>query len=422
MKVQRCKGSRDLSPGEMSRFRLIEETFRRSCLAAGYEEVKTPTVEYLHLFTATGTLTPAKLSQVYSFLDWDGWSGERVVLRPDSTIPAARLYIDSLGAPVRARLYYVQNIFRFEPTGQDSRENWQCGVEFIGGQGAIADAEIIFMAVDTLKALGIRDIEIQLSHAGFIKALLSEIEPDPAKQVELFDSILDGNTDSLKRAKGDRSGLDRVLSLLLNFSGRADGFLRNLKAIATGELPTIRPALEDFARVAELLSPLNGDFKLNIASGRGFEYYTGIMLQFNSSGLRIGGGGRYDDLIPLIGGQKVPACGFALYVDRLGGLVKLPVSTQQRRLKITVSPPRDSNSAIAASLDLCRRLRDSGYIAVMETDEYQAADAWASIYIQNKGDKVIFSLAAKGKKRRPRFRTVDGLMREVDRLGQAGAA
>ena len=105
MRVQRCKGTRDLSPGDMENFRLIEGVFRGSCRKWGYEEVRTPTLEYLHLFTTTGTLTPGMLSKVYSFLDWDGWSGERVVLRPDGTIPVVRLYIDSMAEKKLAKLF-----------------------------------------------------------------------------------------------------------------------------------------------------------------------------------------------------------------------------------------------------------------------------------------------------------------------------
>ena len=127
MRVQRYKGTRDLSPEEMVRFRLIEETFRDSCLKWGYREVKTPTIEYLHLFTSAGTLTPSMLGKVYSFLDWDGWSGERVVLRPDGTIPVARLYIDSMADKGMAKLHYVTNTFIFEETGKKTRERWQCG-------------------------------------------------------------------------------------------------------------------------------------------------------------------------------------------------------------------------------------------------------------------------------------------------------
>ena len=139
MRVQRCKGSRDLSPGEMRRFRLIEAAFRGCCLKWGYEEVRTPTLEYLHLFTSTGTLTPSLLGKVYSFLDWDGWSGERVVLRPDGTIPVARLYIDTMEEKELAKLFYVTNVFIFEETGKETRERWQCGAELMGMGSAMAE-------------------------------------------------------------------------------------------------------------------------------------------------------------------------------------------------------------------------------------------------------------------------------------------
>ena len=69
---QKCKGARDLLPKDMQAFRFIEDAFSKSCLRWGYREVRTPTLEYLHLFTAAGTLTPSMLGKVYSFLDWDG--------------------------------------------------------------------------------------------------------------------------------------------------------------------------------------------------------------------------------------------------------------------------------------------------------------------------------------------------------------
>jgi histidyl-tRNA synthetase len=154
MKVPRCRGSRDLSPDEMKRFRLIEEVFRDCCRRAGYEEVRTPTVEYLHLFTMAGTLTPGRLNRVYSFLDWDGWSGERVVLRPDGTIPVARFYVENLQEQTLARLFYIANIFIFEETGTQARERWQGGAELIGAGSPLADVELITLSLEVLKRLG----------------------------------------------------------------------------------------------------------------------------------------------------------------------------------------------------------------------------------------------------------------------------
>src|SRR3990172_7112679 len=101
----RCQGMRDMLPADMERFRRIEAAFRAACLGWGYGGVRTPTIEPLPLFPSAGTLSPQMLERVYSFLDWDGWSGERVVLRPDSTIPSARLYIEYISGGGVAKLF-----------------------------------------------------------------------------------------------------------------------------------------------------------------------------------------------------------------------------------------------------------------------------------------------------------------------------
>ena len=142
---------RDLLPEEMARFRQVEEVFVGTCRRWGYREVRTPVIEHLHLFTAAGTLSPQMLSRVYSFLDWDGWSGERVVLWPDATIPTARLYAEHLEARSTARLFYVQNVFRFA-WGDESREDWQCGVEMIGDEQWNVEEELaVVVAAGTLE-------------------------------------------------------------------------------------------------------------------------------------------------------------------------------------------------------------------------------------------------------------------------------
>ena len=141
----RSRGMRDLGPERMRRFRRVEARFLEVASAAGYREIRTPTVEPLHLFTGAGALSPQLLDRVYSFLDWDGWSGERVVLRPDSTLPAVRWFGGQADAPdagsgAAARLCYVQPVYRFS-AGDEPRELWQCGSSCSasprpGGRGA----------------------------------------------------------------------------------------------------------------------------------------------------------------------------------------------------------------------------------------------------------------------------------------------
>jgi histidyl-tRNA synthetase len=346
----------------MARFRFIEGLFRDSCLKWGYQEVKTPTLEYLHLFTSTGTLTPAMLGRVYSFLDWDGWSGERVVLRPEGTIPIARFYVDRMQDKGQARLFYVSNAFVFEETGKHSREKWQCGVESIGSGDALADAELVMLAGEVLAGLGVGELKLKLSHAGLVRAILEELDLSPKEQEEIFDRILDGDSRALGRLKPKNAELKMALGSLFKLKGKSSGFLKNLKVQASSSLP-LGKALDDFISVVDQLESLGCDYQIDITSGRGFEYYTGIIFQFFSGREKIGGGGRYDNLIPLMGGRQVPASGFALYLDRLMNMLKPETLTKVERPKILVKLESNQSGAVSEGFDIASRLRRGGYIA-----------------------------------------------------------
>jgi len=360
MRVQRCKGTRDLTPEEMTRFRLIESVFRDRCLKWGYREVKTPTIEYLHLFTSAGTLTPSMLGKVYSFLDWDGWSGERVVLRPDGTIPIARLYIDTMEGKGLAKLFYVTNTFIFEETGRKTRERWQCGTELIGVNSPAADAELILLALEILKKLRFEGIRLRLSHAGLINALLGRLGLSPEEQARVFDQILDGDNRVLARIKAKRPELDDVLFQLLNLKGKSSGFLKNLKALSARSLPEIESHLNNFINTVDILESLGCDYQIDIASGAGFEYYTGIIFQLFVGKEKVGGGGRYDALIPAMGGGDIPASGFALYLDRLMNLIKSGAQDRPSVPKILVR--MEGEEVLKEAFDAANHLREAGYV------------------------------------------------------------
>jgi len=395
MRVQRCKGTRDLSPEEMTRFRLIEGVFRDCCLKWGYEEVRTPTLEYLHLFTSTGTLTPGRLNKVYSFLDWDGWSGERVVLRPDGTIPVTRLYIDSMEERELAKLFYVANVFIFEETGKETRERWQCGAELIGMGSAIADVELIVLTLEVLKRLGLNGIGLRLSHAGLIRALLAKLGLSLGEQTKLFDQILDGDVEALARVKLREPEQKRALTSLLDLKGKSSGFLKNLKALFPRDLPELEPPLDDFINIVDLLEALGCDYQIDLASGRGFEYYTGVMFQLFMGEENIGGGGRYDALIPLMGGKDIPASGFALYLDRLMSLVKPgPLAKPlAQRVLIRVEP-----EAMKEGFSMAGCLREAGYVAELYLGGQGPADIRWTLDVQNKAPLFVLTDQVKHKK------------------------
>ncbi len=388
MRVQRCKGMRDLSPEEMRRFRLVEGIFRDCCLKYGYEEIRTPTLEYLHLFTSAGTLTPAMLGRVYSFLDWDGWSGERVVLRPDNTIPAARLYIDSLEEKKLAKLFYVANAFIFEETGEKTRERWQCGAELIGAGSRLVDVELIMLALEVLKRLGLEGVELRLSHAGLVRALLQKLGLSPEEQNRVFDQILDGDEEALTRLEAERPELGRALLPLLDLKGKSPGFVKNSKALFTRKLPELKPYIDDLISIVDHLQSLGCDYQIDVASGRGFEYYTGVIFQFFMGGEKIGGGGRYDNLVPLMGGKDTPASGFALYLDCLMNLIKpeTPAKPLAHRILVSVEP-----GAVKEGFNTASCLREAGYVAELDLGGHEPANFRWTLNVRSKAPLFVLT-------------------------------
>ncbi|AKG53450.1 ATP phosphoribosyltransferase regulatory subunit [Dehalogenimonas sp. WBC-2] len=358
MTQDRCRGCRDLIPDEMLKFRLAESVFIDTTLKWGYEEVRTPVLEYLHLFTSTGTLTPGMLGQVYSFLDWDGWSGERVVMRPDGTIPIARLFIDNLTDRDVARLFYVINIFRFENDPLINRERWQCGAELIGGNSPLADAELLRMGLEVLELLGL-NVRVSISHSGVIQAILAQLEPNSEVRHHIFDQILDGNQAVLSELKDKHPGLMAGLELLLNVTGASAEYLANIKSLFTYS-DELKNAADSFGNTLDMLDSLGVAYDIDLASGRGFEYYTGIIFHFTVEGKAVGGGGRYDNLIGLMGGERRPAAGYALYLDEIMNHIDVSEYSLDEPDRFLINfAPGDEAQAFSVATDL----RDADYTA-----------------------------------------------------------
>ena len=378
---------------EMAAFSFIESAFRDACLKWGYQEVRTPTLEYLHLFTSVGTLTPSMLGRVYSFLDWDGWSGERVALRPDGTIPVARLYINSMEKEKLAKLFYVANTFIFEATGEKTRERWQCGAELVGVSSPSADVELVMLALEVLKQLQIDGVKLKLSHAGLIKALLARLGLSSEEQAGVFGRILDGDSQALAELKLGRLELE-TLSSLLELKGKLSGFVKGLKALLSPDLAGLQLGIDDLVSVAELLETLGADYQIDLASVRDFEYYTGTIFQIFKGKDKIGGGGRYDALIPLMGGKDTPASGVALYLDRLMELVKPEALAKPEALGILV---RVEPEAAKEGLSLISSLHEAGYKAEFYLGAQAGADFEWTLDVRSQAPKFILTDRSKKK-------------------------
>ena len=381
-KSLRCQGMRDLLPSAMERFRQVEEAFRQVCLAWGYREVRTPTLEYLHLFTTTGTLSPQMLGRVYSFLDWDGWRGERVVLRPDATIPAVRLFVEHLASRGQARLCYVQNVFRFTE-GEEPRESWQCGAELLGEKSPLGDLELILVALEALQSLGLESLRVRLSHAGLLRAALARTGLGPQEQAVLYDRLLDGELAALDGVKEELSA-----RLLFGLEGGGPGYLANLRS-ALAPWPELAAPLEEIGLLGEALEALGHRYEVWPALVRNFEYYTGPIFHLLVDEERVGGGGRYDALAGLLGASGVPASGFALDMDRLGALLpgrERPTWPQG----VLVQPVGEDAATLAAAFAIARSLHSRGREAQVAQKEAETS-RW-QVLVQAEGGPVVYTV------------------------------
>jgi histidyl-tRNA synthetase len=378
----------------MRRFRRVEAVFSQVCRSWDYHEIKTPTLEYLHLFTSAGTLTQGMLKRVYSFLDWDGWSGERVVLKPDATIPAARFYVEQTSAGLQekaARYYYVANTFIFEETGVKNRERWQCGVEYIGTGTPLADVETVALALEVVSRLKAGKPMVKLTHAGLIRGLLASMGLSPQEQAGMFEKILAGGTADIERLVSEHPETAEMMLLLMNNKGRSSGFIKNIKALFGSKTAAFGPAMDNFIAVLELMELQGIDYEVDLAVGKGFEYYTGLIFRLDIGVENVGGGGRYDQLIPMMGGAETPAAGFALYMDRLMAMAQaeedLPAALA---VSVRISP-----ETLKDGLELAGFLREGGMVVRLTSgDESAAGCDWELRLVPDTENVVLVEFAS----------------------------
>ncbi len=195
--------------------------------------------------------------------------------------------------------------------------------------------------------------------------MLKGFRLSPAEEARTTDRILEGNWEALAKPGPADPESRRLMAALLDLKGKSSGFLRNVRASFPKASPDFKSALEDFLTVTALLDKLNCSYEIDIAAMHGFEYYTGSCFQFTADGEKIGGGGRYDRLVPLMNGGDIPACGFALYVDSIMPLLP-PGREEDAKCRVLVKGRGDTPEIVEKCFALAASIRNAGYPA--ETD------------------------------------------------------
>lgn len=324
------RGLRDLLPDEVAVQRDIEKKAARLFSSYGYEEIITPTFEFLEV-VETGAGRNIR-EELFLFTDREGGI---LSLRPEMTVAIARLAATHLqDAAFPQRFYYISNVFRHvQPHLAQYREFWQLGIELLGAAGAYADAEVISIAVKVLQSIGLENFKISLNQIGIFNSLLD----DSGMSVEQRDLIrkLVENKDLVELARVlDTLAIDDLLKETIAILPVLHGGLDVLKRMpyveknrnaseAVGELLKVYEALKAYGVTEHIV--------VDMGVLRGLDYYTGIVFEGYSPELGYGllGGGRYDKLLGLFGLPR-PATGFALGMDRLALLLKKPETAPLR--------------------------------------------------------------------------------------------
>lgn len=307
--IQKPRGTKDIFGEDQKYFKFFRDTFENVAEEAGFLRIDTPAFEDTKLFVrGVGKETEIVSKEMYNFKDK---SGNSLTLRPEGTAPVVRAYIENgmQSFPQPVSLYYFGNFFRYErPQAGRYRELWQYGLEVIGDKNPLVDANIIATVARIYKRLDIQNITIQINSIGcpicrpkYIKLLKKYYASNLNKLCADCKKRYRNNPLRLLDCKNERCTVLQT---------EAPQIINNLCSSCH----------DHFKTVLEYIDELEIGYELNPGIVRGLDYYTGTVFEVwsekDGAQNAIGGGGRYDELVQLLGGPKAPAMGFAGGVER----------------------------------------------------------------------------------------------------------
>ncbi len=318
--VKSLRGMNDILTPESERFLYFIENACKIAKNYGYEYIETPLLEETSLFKrSVGESSDIVGKEMYQFTDK---GGNDVCLRPEGTAGVVRAFIekkfDKAGGV--KRFYYHGAMFRYErPQKGRLREFHQFGVESFGVQSVKEDATVILMLKDILDFFKI-DYELELNSLG-----CKECMPDYRKKlIEFLDKNSENICEDCKRRR--ETNPIRVLDCK---NPKCQEIYKNAPLLSDNLCITCN---EDFSKLKKILDDFNVKYKINPKLVRGLDYYNKTAFEFISTKIgaqsAIAGGGRYDRLVEFLDGKPTFGIGFAMGIERLLELIKMPENTR----------------------------------------------------------------------------------------------
>jgi histidyl-tRNA synthetase len=350
---------RDLLPEEAETLNYVVSKARETASLYGFKEVITPIVEPYELLGAkSGEEIRAR---IFKFKDL----GDRTVaLRPEFTASIARLVTTALkNEPKPLRTFSVGSVYRYdEPQKGRYREFWQANFELMGSNKPEADAEVILLTNSMMKNVGLSNYALKLGHVGVLRGILSQEGVDDKTQNAVLQRMDKKEYDeALALVSSDKCR--NILQALIELkSENVFDTVEKMEVLVQG-YDKATAAVENLGAILKLVTESGCEIKtVDPAFARGLEYYTGMIFEVYVPELNIalGGGGRYDRLVEVFGGEPTPAVGVAHGLDRIA----LAMQTQNTVLKtaqkkrVVVIPIKEEQKSDA--LKIAQMLRDSG--------------------------------------------------------------
>ena len=383
-RLQAPRGTYDVLPEDADARAALEATARRILEGAGYRRIETPTFEQTEVFArGVGASTDIVQKEMYTF---DDGGGRSVTLRPEGTAPTCRAYVEhgmhKLPQPVK--LWYLSSFFRSEKPQQGRyRQFWQVGVEAIGSDDPAVDAETIVLLATLLAELEVKGTRLRLASLGTLAARHAYRERLQAHLRAHADELADDvrsriDLNPLRAFDSDHAGTRAVMAdapLLLDHLDADDA--------------------EHFATVRALLDGADVAYEVDPTLVRGLDYYTRTVFEFTSDALGaqsgVGGGGRYDGLVEMLGGPPTPGCGWAAGIERiLLASSGLPVAPPPVDLYVAFDAPAQRAAAFAVA-DEARRARMNAQVELggrSRKGQLKHADRLGARYVAIVGDEA----------------------------------
>lgn len=353
--IKRPNGTEDILPKDVHKWHTVEKIARETADSFGFDEIRIPTFENTDLFLrSVGETTDVVQKEMYSVIAKE----TKFTLRPEGTAGTIRAMLQNglLNEAMPQRVYYILSCFRHErPQAGRLREFHQFGLEMAGSASPCADAEVISLAKTILDRLGLKNIELYINSIGcpecrkkYHEALRAFFEKRKDELCETCQSRLVKNPMRILDCKSPICAeIAKDAPLIIDYLCEECG--------------------EHFKKLQSYLVNLGIEFKINPKIVRGLDYYTKTVFEFVTTEIgaqgTVCGGGRYDGLIEELGGQHIPALGFAMGIERLLITMEKQNCDYLTPKKCDIYIATMGDAALEKAMVMAKELREYGYRA-----------------------------------------------------------